>query len=201
RGKFNRSRGWVTLDREAGDGRLEVVVETGSVDFGLDAMDEHARAPDRLDVDRHPEARYTGRLAGFADGRPTRAEGELTLRGVTRPLALEILAFQCMPHPLHGRELCGADALARFQRDDFGIDAGKAYGFDMAVTLRIQVEAVAAEYARPRPAAASARASNSSSSGALASFERDDFGIGAGKAYGFDMAVALRIQVEAVAAE
>lgn len=145
RGKFNRSRGWVTLDREAGDGRLEVVVETGSVDFGLDAMDQHARGPDLLDVDRHPEARYTGRLAGFADGRPTRVEGELTLRGVTRPLALEILAFQCMPHPLHGRELCGADALARFQRDDFGIDAGKAYGFDMAVTLRIQVEAVAAE--------------------------------------------------------
>src|SRR5690606_16212463 len=40
RGRFTRGRGTVTLAREAGSGRLEVVVETGSVDFGLDALDE-----------------------------------------------------------------------------------------------------------------------------------------------------------------
>src|SRR5690606_32904793 len=50
RGKFNRSRGSVSLDRAAGDGRLEVVVDTASVDFGLDAMDEHARGEGLLDV-------------------------------------------------------------------------------------------------------------------------------------------------------
>jgi len=43
------------------------------------------------------------------------------------------------------RELCGADALATLNRDDYGISAGKDWGFNMAVTLRIQVEAVAAE--------------------------------------------------------
>lgn len=145
RGKFNRSRGTVTLDRAAGSGRLEVTVDTDSVDFGLDAMDAHARGETLLDTARWPQARYTGRLVEFVDGRPTRVEGEFTLRGTTRPLALEIRSFKCMPHPLHGRELCGADAIARFQRDDFGIDAGKDYGFDMAVTLRIQVEAVALE--------------------------------------------------------
>ena len=76
-------------------------------------------------------------------------EGELSLRGVTRPLALEINSFKCMPHPLHRRELCGADAVATFQRDAFGIDAGKDYGFDMTVTLRIQAEAVAVDAAAP----------------------------------------------------
>src|SRR5512138_1067836 len=145
RGKFNTSRGTVTLDREAGDGRLEVVVDTASVDFGLEAMNEHAQGASLLDVAQWPQARYAGRLVDFVDGRPTRVEGEFTLRGVTRPLAVEILGFKCMPHPVHGRELCGADALARFQRDDFGMDAGKDYGFDMTVTLRIQVEAVARE--------------------------------------------------------
>lgn len=145
RGKFNSSRGSVSLDREAGEGRLEVVVDTASVDFGLDAMDEYARGESLLDVAQWPQARYAGRLVDFVDGRPTRVEGELTLRGVTRPLALEIRSFKCMPHPLHGRELCGADALATFARDAFGIDAGKDYDFDMAVTLRIQVEAVARE--------------------------------------------------------
>ena len=47
------------------------------------------------------------------------------------------------------RELCGADAVATFQRDAFGIDAGKDYGFDMTVTLRIQAEAVAVDAAAP----------------------------------------------------
>lgn len=145
RGKFNDSRGTVTLDREAGSGRLEVIVDTASIDYGLDAMNEHARGASLLDSARWPQARYSGRLVDFVDGHPTAVEGELTLRGVTRPLALQIRSFKCMRHPLHGRELCGADATAGFQRDDFGIDAGKDYGFDMTVTLHIQVEAVAVE--------------------------------------------------------
>ena len=149
RGKFNRSRGTVVLDRAAGNGRLEVEIDTDSVDYGLDEMNAHARGEALLDTARWPQARYTGTFAGFVDGRPTRAEGELTLRGVTRPLTLEINSFKCMPHPQHGRELCGADALATFQRDAFGIDAGKDYGFDMTVTLRIQAEAVATGRAAP----------------------------------------------------
>src|SRR5690606_13966184 len=139
------SRGAAALDREAGDGRLQVVVGTASVDFGLEAMNEHAQGASLLDVEQWPAARYAGRLVHCVDRRTTGVEGEFTLRGVTRPLALEILGFKSMPHPVHGRELCGADALARFQRDDFGMDAGKDYGFDMTVTLRIQVEAVARE--------------------------------------------------------
>jgi polyisoprenoid-binding protein YceI len=43
---------------------------------------------------------------------------------------------------LHPRERCGADAAATFDRADFGIDAGKSFGMDMRVSLRIQVEAV-----------------------------------------------------------
>ena len=50
-----------------------------------------------------------------------------------------------MPHPFHKVEVCGADATGTFNRDDFGIDYGKAYGFNMGVTLRIQVEALAAK--------------------------------------------------------
>ena len=67
------------------------------------------------------------------------------MRGVTRPLTLHVKSFKCIPHPMLKRELCGADALATLQRDDFGIDAGKDWGFGMGVTLRIQVEAVAQE--------------------------------------------------------
>lgn len=145
RGKFNRSSGSVTLDREAGTGAVDVVVDVASIDFGHDALNEHALGPDLFDAGTHPRATYTGRLDGFVDGKPTRAVGELTMRGVTRPVTLELLSFKCMPHPVNRRELCGADALATIQRDEFGMDAGKDYGFSMAVTLRIQIEAIARE--------------------------------------------------------
>jgi polyisoprenoid-binding protein YceI len=143
RGKFTRSSGQVVMDRAAGTGGVDVVVETDSVDFGLTQMNAVARGQEILDVERYPIARFRGQLEGFVDGAPTRAAGELTLHGVTRPLVLEIRQFKCMPHPLFKRELCGADAYAIFRRDEFGIDTGLRFGFRMEVTLRIQVEALA----------------------------------------------------------
>lgn len=143
RGKFNRSEGVVWLDREAASGSVDLVVHTDSVDFGHEQMNAVARGPELLDTERHAWARYQGVLAGWQDGRPTRVEGQFTLRGITRPLVLQVLRFACRPHPLFKRELCGADAQAEFQRDAYGIDAGRAFGFDMRVLLRIQVEALA----------------------------------------------------------
>ena len=145
RGKFNRSTGQVVLDKAAGTGTLAVEVDVASIDFGHDALNVEMAKPQYLDTARHPTARYEGRLAGFVDGRPTRVDGSLTLHGVTRPLTLEIRSFKCMPHPVFKRDWCGADAHATFDRSAFGIDAGREYGFDMDVALRIQVEALAAE--------------------------------------------------------
>ena len=73
---------------------------------------------------------------------PTEAEGQLTLHGVTKPAKLEIDAFKCMQHPMLKREVCGADAEMKFKRDDFGVDYGKAYGFNMETKLKIQVEGI-----------------------------------------------------------
>lgn len=145
RGKFNSSSGTVTLDKAAGTGSVDIVIDTASIDFGHDAMNEHARAADYFDTDKHPQARYSGKLVDFVDGKPTRVAGTLTIRGTSKPVDLKVNSFKCIPHPMHKRELCGADALATIQRDDYGISAGKDWGFDMAVTLRIQVEAVAEE--------------------------------------------------------
>lgn len=82
-------------------------------------------------------------MGGFVDGNPTQVTGTLTLHGVTKPVDLKIRSFKCMPHPLLKREDCGADATTTFNRGDFGMDSGKTYGFSMAVTLLIQVEAIA----------------------------------------------------------
>lgn len=142
-GKFNKSGGEVRIDRKRGTGKVEVTIDTRSIDFGLDAMNEAAMGEQLFDTAKYPEATYRGTLTDFRDGAPTKVEGEFTLRGVTRPLTLTIDRFKCQPHPQNKRDWCGADAHATFDRSQFGLDAGKDYGFDMNVTLRIQVEAIA----------------------------------------------------------
>jgi polyisoprenoid-binding protein YceI len=145
RGKFNHSTGTITLDKAAGTGTVEIVVDMASADFGHDVLNKAMQGKEMFEADRYPQAIYKGRLADFVEGKPTRIVGDLTLHGATRPLTLTIDTFKCMPHPLFKRELCGADALATFRRDDFGMTAGKDYGFSMDVALRIQVEAIQVE--------------------------------------------------------
>jgi polyisoprenoid-binding protein YceI len=142
RGKFNHSQGWVELDKAAGNGSVEVSIALDSIDFGQEPLNAWARGKDFFDIAHHPRAVYKGRLAGFVDGAPTRVDGTLTLHGVTRPVTLRIDHFKCIAHPVYKREYCGADALGSFDRGAFGLDAGKSYGFDMQVALRIQVEAL-----------------------------------------------------------
>ena len=145
RGKFDKTTGLITMDREAGTGTLAIVVDMKSADFGLEAMNKSARSNELFDVAKYPKATFKGTLEGFTDGAPTRAVGTLEMHGKTNPVTLEIKKFKCIPHPMFKREACGADVYATLDREQFGMDAGKAYGFSMAVDLRIQVEAIAAK--------------------------------------------------------
>jgi polyisoprenoid-binding protein YceI len=143
RGKLNRSSGKVLYDKAAGTGSVEIVTELASIDFGMDALATWARGKEFFDVKKHPRAVFKGTLQSPVNGVPTQLVGELTMRGVTRPLTLTIHSLKCIAHPMLKRDYCGADASGRFRRDDFGLSAGKDYGFDMNVDLRIQVEAIA----------------------------------------------------------
>lgn len=145
RGKFNKTTGLVTLDKEAGKGTVDLAIDLSSIDFGQDKLNQWATGKEFFDTAKFPQATYKGKLAGFVDGAPTRVDGTLTLHGVTRPVVLKLNTFKCMPHPMFKRDWCGADALATFNREEFGLAAGKDWGFKMDVTLRIQVEAVLAE--------------------------------------------------------
>ena len=143
RGKFDRTSGTVTLDKEAGTGTVDIVVDMKSGDFGLEALNKAARGKELFEADKYPKAHFKGTLEGFADGAPTKAVGTLEMHGKTNPVTLDIRKFKCIPHPMYKREVCGADIYATIDREQFGMDAGKAYGFSMAVDLRIQVEAIA----------------------------------------------------------
>lgn len=141
RGKFNKTSGKVTLDREARTGTVEVSIDLATVNTGHEKLDTHLKAADFFDVAKFPTATYKGKLSEFKDGAPTEVQGELTFHGVTKPVKLTIRSFKCMPHPSKKVEFCGADASGSFNRDDFGVTFGKQMGFKMETHLQIQIEA------------------------------------------------------------
>ena len=104
-----------------------------------------AKGKQLFESDKYPKATFQGTLEGFTDGAPTRAVGTLEMHGKTNPVTLDIKKFKCIQHPMFKREDCGADVYATIDREQFGMPAGKEYGFSMAVDLRIQVEAIAAK--------------------------------------------------------
>lgn len=140
RGKFNHSDGKVVLDKTAKSGTIDVTVQTGSIDFGLDKMNEHAKSAEIFDVAKYPTAVFKGKFTKWSGDAPTEAEGTFTLHGVTKPLTLTINQFKCMINPMSKLEVCGADASATLKRSDFGVSYGEAYGFKQEVKLQIQVE-------------------------------------------------------------
>ena len=142
RGKINSTSGEIILDKKNKTGSVNVVMEMLSIDFGHDEMNKRAKSDDMFDIEEFPQASYEGKLINFQDGAPTKAEGELTLHGITKNVDLEIKAFKCRLHPFKLREVCGADLRGNIMRDDFGIKYGKMLGFKMGVALRIGVEAI-----------------------------------------------------------
>ncbi|KAB8043989.1 YceI family protein [Janthinobacterium aquaticum] len=144
RGKFNKTKGTVTLDRAAKTGTLDLVIEADSIDFGLDAMNAHAKKADMFNVEKFPEITYKSKSFKFNGEQLVEVDGELTLLGVTKPVKLTVDKFKCIMHPRYKREVCGADAKAEFKRSDFGLNFGLP-AFSPEVKLAIQVEAIKAD--------------------------------------------------------
>jgi polyisoprenoid-binding protein YceI len=140
RGKFTDTSGKVVYDKDAKTGSIEVTVNMNSVDFGMAKLDEHAKSAELFDVAKFPTATFSGQFTQFNGATPTEAAGTLTLHGVSKPLTLKINSFMCKPNPMTKKEVCGADASGTFNRSDFGVTYGDAYGFKMWVKLDVQVE-------------------------------------------------------------
>lgn len=145
RGKFNSTSGKVVLDTAAKTGEVDITVDVASVDFGHDKMNEHALSPDIFDAKQFPKATYKGKVSKWNGDAPAEIDGQFTLKGVTKPLKLTVNSFLCKANPMSRKETCGADASATFQRDEFGVDYGKNFGFKMDTKLLISIEAVKAD--------------------------------------------------------
>ncbi|VWX34995.1 YceI family protein [Limnobacter sp. 130] len=142
RGQFEKTKGMVTLDRANKTGTVDIEIDAASLDFGHGKMNEHAKDIDMFDVEAHPTITYTASKMRFEGDKPVEVLGNLTLKGITKPVPLKINTFKCIMHPMKKAEVCGADAVAEFKRTDFDLGYGVDRGFFPEVKVLITIEAV-----------------------------------------------------------
>lgn len=145
RGKFTKSSGKIVLDRQSKTGgSVEISIDASTVDFGHPKMNEKARGDEIFNVAKFPIITYKSTALKYEGDKLVTVEGEMTMLGITKPLSLTLTHFKCLIHPLHKREVCGADAHGRFDRSDFGMNIGLPR-FSPEIKLAIQVEGVKAD--------------------------------------------------------
>jgi polyisoprenoid-binding protein YceI len=145
RGQFSRTAGIVTLDSAQERVDLAIVIDARSLTTASAATANFVRGPSMLNIAAHPEIEYRARQVVLSNGRPARIEGELTLRGVTRPVSLEVSRYDCsdeiVSDDLESNERCALVATANLKRSEFGMTRYMLFASD-DVKLAIEAEGV-----------------------------------------------------------
>jgi len=139
--RFNNTTAKIVLDRAAKTGSVEATIDTKSVDTGSKLFDGHIQGEDFLDTAKFPTITYKSTKFNFKGDVPSTIEGNLTIKGITKPVTLTVTHFQCMDHPMMKKLACGANATATIKRTEF--NAGKyAPNVGDDVTLTFSVESI-----------------------------------------------------------
>lgn len=139
--RFNKTSGKVMMDKAAKIGAVEVVIDMKSVDTGSALFNEHIQSEDYLDTAKYPTATFKSTSVKFDGDQPTAVEGNLTIKGVTRPVTLKISGFHTMPHPMARKDALGANATTTVKRSEFNAGKNVPYVGD-EVTISIAIEAI-----------------------------------------------------------
>lgn len=139
--RFDKTTGTVVLDRAARSGSIDVTIDANSVNTGYAVFDGHLKGEDFFDTKKFPTITFKSNKLNFSGDRLASVDGDLTIKGVTKPVTLDVTSFKCMPHPMLKKEACGANAVTKIMRSQF--NAGKyAPNVGDEVTLSIAIEAV-----------------------------------------------------------
>jgi polyisoprenoid-binding protein YceI len=141
RGRFNETSGKILLDRAAKTGSVDVAISTASIDTGLDKWDEHMKSEDFFNAAKFPTITFKSDKVVFSGDKPASIPGQFTLLGVTKPVTLSVSHFNCGPHPINKKEVCGADASTTIKRSEFGMTKYLP-GIADEVKLVINIEAM-----------------------------------------------------------
>ncbi len=139
--RFNKNSGKVVFDKAAKTGSVDIVIDTKSVDTGNDTFNEHIQGEDFLDTAKYPTATFKSTKVIFEGDKPAKIEGNLTLKGVTKPVTLTVTSFQAMPHPMLKKDAIGANAYTVVKRSDFNAGKYAPYVGD-EVRIDVALEAI-----------------------------------------------------------
>jgi len=134
--RFNSTTGKVVFDAAARTATVDIVIDTKSVDTGYATFNEHIQGEDFLDTAKFPTATFKSTKVVFDGDKPAKIEGQLTIKGVTKPVTLTVTDFKAAPHPMLKKNAIGANAWTMIKRSEF--NAGK-YAPNVGDDVRIDV--------------------------------------------------------------
>ncbi len=145
RGRFSRFEGSIEIAENPADSKVSVSIDARSVDTRDENRDNHLRTADFFDVENHPTWTFVSTAIKPKGPTEFKVEGDLTIRGVTRPVVLDAILEGVVNDPM-GNHRVGFSASTAVNRDDFGVSFGavmEAGGLVVAKKVDIQIEAEA----------------------------------------------------------
>ena len=127
RGEFTDFAGTLEIGEDLSSAKVSGTVKTASVDTNEPQRDEHLRSGDFFDAEQNPELSYRATAIRQLDEETLEIDGELTMRGVTRPVTLrgEIQGYEEDPW---GNERVGLEVTGELSRGEWGMTFNQALG-------------------------------------------------------------------------
>jgi polyisoprenoid-binding protein YceI len=147
RGTFKNLQGTLEFDPDhPEDAWAETSIDAATVWSGEPERDDHLRSADFLDVAQHPRILFRSTGVVPVARHEYRVTGDLTVRGVTRPVALDVRYLGQCRSPFDDTRI-GFTATTRINRHDFGVswnadlrDTGFVVGDDVLITIDVEAE-------------------------------------------------------------
>ncbi len=142
---FNDFDATLDLDAEHPEkSRLAVVIQTDSVDSGVDELDGRLRSPVFFQAEAHPQITFESSAITLTGSDTAKVTGDLVIRGIARPVTLDVVLNQAGPHPMRKIPALGFDASTTVKRSWWGMDYATPFVGD-DVTIEISAEFTRAE--------------------------------------------------------
>jgi len=144
RGQFRQYRGSVQIDpADFTQSRFEGEVDVASIDTGNAQRDDHLRTSDFFDAPNHPQITFRSSRVEPRSESEFVVHGDLTIRGVTKPIALDVEFHGTSKNPL-GKTVAGLTARSTINRRDFGVSYNailEAGGVAVGEKVKLEIEA------------------------------------------------------------
>lgn len=120
RGRFTEFEGRIEIAEDPAESSLEAVIRAASIQTNEPKRDEHLRSGDFLKAEEYPDLSFRSTALRNGDGAAFEVDGDLTIKGVTKPVTLEgeYLGFT---HDPYGNTVASFSARTTIQREDWGM--------------------------------------------------------------------------------